>query len=60
MICSICGEDKRQLGEEFFLSKTDTFICSTCKGFKDSLKYYIGGKEVSKEKYDKFLEEGQI
>lgn len=56
MICSICGKDKKQKGEQFFLSHVGVFICETCEGIKRSFKYFIGGTEVSKEIYDKFLE----
>lgn len=57
MICSVCGQNK---DEQFFLSKTNILICSTCKVIRDSIKYYIGGKEIAKEDYDKFLDEGII
>ncbi len=60
MICSLCGIDKREKDEQFFLSKNNIPICATCKGIRDSFKYYIGGKEISKEDYDKFLDEGII
>ena len=58
MICSVCGKNK--YNEIFFLSKINVFICSTCKAIKDSTKFYIGGKEVSREDYDKFLDAGII
>ena len=56
MICSICGKNKPD--EQFFLSKNNICICATCKEVRDSIKFYIGGKEVSKKDYDKFLDEG--
>ena len=62
MTCGTCGKNiiDAEVGEEFFLSSNNAVICKTCKIRKESFKYYIANKEVTKEEYDKFIDEGKI